>query len=58
MLLIGTFIDLLLRSNLPPDLSATQWPVRLFVDVIGVFLMGLGTVFILRRVWEQGLVMD
>ncbi len=45
MLLIGTFIDLLLRSNWLPDLSATQWPVRLFVDVIGVFLMGLGTAF-------------
>ena len=45
MLLIGIFIDLQLRSNWIPDLSATQWPLRLFVDVIGVFLMGLGTAF-------------
>ena len=45
MLLIGIFIDLQLRSNWLPDLSATQWPLRLFVDVIGVFLMGLGTAF-------------
>ena len=45
MLLIGIFIDLQLRSNWLPDLSATQWPLRLLVDVFGVFLMGLGTAF-------------
>ncbi|MGZ3625969.1 MAG: YczE/YyaS/YitT family protein, partial [Ktedonobacteraceae bacterium] len=33
MLLIGIFIDLQLRSNWLPDLSATQWPLRLFVDL-------------------------
>ena len=45
MLLIGIFIDLQLRSNWLPDMSATQWPLRLLLDVIGVFLMGLGTAF-------------
>ncbi len=43
MLLIGLFVDFLLRMNWLPDLSRDSWLLRLPVDVLGVFLMGLGT---------------
>jgi uncharacterized protein len=45
MILIGVFIDLQLRANWLPDFSATFLLVRLLVDTLGVFLMGLGTAF-------------
>ncbi len=43
MSLVGIFVDLQLRSNWLPDLSAQSWVVRLAVDVLGVFLLGLGS---------------
>src|SRR5215469_8103092 len=45
MLLIGIFIDFQLRNHWVPDLSASPWPWRIILDVVGVFLMGLGTAF-------------
>lgn len=45
MLLIGVFVDLQLNSHWLPDLGAAPLILRLFVDVLGVFLMGLGTAF-------------
>jgi uncharacterized protein len=45
MILIGVFVDLQLRMNWLPDLSMTLLLVRLIVDILGVFLMGLGTAF-------------
>lgn len=45
MLLIGFFVDIHLRLNWLPDLGATPLIVRLVADVMGVFLMGLGTAF-------------
>ena len=45
MSLIGVFVDLQLRSQWLPDLSGTPLLVRLLIDIIGVFLMGLGTAF-------------
>ncbi len=43
MLLIGIFVDFLLRMNWLSDLSRDSWLLRLPVDALGVFLMGLGT---------------
>lgn len=45
MLLIGFFVDIHLRLNWLPDLGAAPLIVRLVADVMGVFLMGLGTAF-------------
>lgn len=42
MSLIGIFIDLQLRSNWLPDLTSQPLLLRLFVNVLGVFLIGLG----------------
>ena len=42
MSLIGLFINLQLQVNWLPDLSAQSWVLRGFVDVLGVFLIGLG----------------
>ncbi len=43
MSLIGIFVDLQLRSNWLPDLSPHPLLLRLAVDVLGVFLIGLGS---------------
>ncbi len=43
MALIGLFINLQLQMNWLPDLAAQPWPLRLLVDVLGVFLTGLGS---------------
>ena len=45
MLLIGFFVDIHLRINWLPDLGTTPLLLRLAADVLGVFLMGLGTAF-------------
>jgi len=45
MILVGVFIDLQMRANCLPDLSAASPLVRFLVDILGVFLMGLGTAF-------------
>lgn len=45
MSLIGIFVDLQLHSGWLPDLSGLPFLVRLLIDAIGVFLMGLGTAF-------------
>jgi uncharacterized protein len=45
MILIGVFIDLHLHMNWMPDLTTASPLVRLAVDALGVFLMGLGTAF-------------
>jgi uncharacterized membrane protein YczE len=42
MSLIGIFINLLLQINWLPDLSAQPLLLRLVVDVVGIFLVGLG----------------
>ncbi len=43
MLLVGIFVDLQLHLNWLPDLSHTSLLLRLFIDIIGVFITGLGT---------------
>ncbi len=43
MLLIGGFVDLLLRINLVPDVSGAPLLVRLLLDITGVAIIGLGT---------------
>ncbi len=43
MLLIGIFINLQLQMNWLPDLSAQPWLLRVLVDMLGVFLIGLGS---------------
>jgi uncharacterized protein len=42
MLLIGLFVNLLLQMNWLPDLPMLPLLVRLLVDVVGIFLVGLG----------------
>ena len=43
MVLVGLFVDLQLRLNLLPDFSTAPLLVRLLIDVIGVFITGIGT---------------
>ena len=43
MSLIGIFINLQLQVNWLPDLSAQPLLLRLFIDIAGVFLIGLGS---------------
>jgi len=43
MVLIGVFVDLQLRWNWLPDFSNAPLSVRLLIDVIGVFITGIGT---------------
>ena len=45
MILIGGFVDLLLRFNLVPDLGNVPLIVRFLLDVLGVVVIGLGTAF-------------
>jgi uncharacterized protein len=45
MLLIGIFVDLLLRFNLVPDLGNAPLIMRFVIDIIGVAVIGLGTAF-------------
>lgn len=42
MSLIGLFINLQLQMNWLPNLSAQPLFLRLFIDVLGIFLVGLG----------------
>ena len=43
MVLIGVFVDLQLRWNWLPDFSSAPLLVRLLIDIIGVFITGIGT---------------
>ncbi len=43
MVLIGLFVDLQLRLNWLPDFSNMPLLVRLLIDVLGVFITGIGT---------------
>ncbi len=43
MFLIGIFVDLQLRWNLLPDFSSAPLLIRLFIDIAGVFITGIGT---------------
>lgn len=45
MSLIGIFVDWQLRMNWLPDLSSLPYVVRIPIDALGVFMMGLGTAF-------------
>ena len=43
MILIGVFVDLQLRWNWLPDFGTAPLLVRLLIDIIGVFITGIGT---------------
>ncbi len=43
MFLVGTFVDMLIHWNVVPDFSNAFWLVRLLINVIGVFIVGIGT---------------
>ncbi|GAC1630523.1 MAG: membrane protein [Ktedonobacteraceae bacterium] len=43
MALIGLFVDLQLRLHWLPDFSSAPLGVRLLIDVVGVFIIGIGT---------------
>lgn len=54
MLLVGIFVDLQLHENWLPDLSKQFLMLRVLVDLVGVFLMGLGTAFYLAPLLGAG----
>ncbi len=43
MFLVGTFVDLLIHWNVLPDFSSAFWLVRLLINALGVFIVGIGT---------------
>ncbi|GAC1562000.1 MAG: membrane protein [Ktedonobacteraceae bacterium] len=43
MILIGIFVDLQLHWNWLPDFSSAPLLVRLLIDAVGVFIIGIGT---------------
>ncbi len=43
MLLVGVFVDLLIRWNWLADFSSASLLVRLLINIIGVFIVGIGT---------------
>ncbi|HEX5502119.1 MAG TPA: membrane protein [Thermomicrobiales bacterium] len=48
MLLVGTFVDLIVRSGVIPSVEHHAWPLRLAVDLAGVAVVGLGTAFYIK----------